>query len=97
MFVIVVRMGMYVQLILNCEDNTTTSTTYDRPWTTPKNSRRAKFISGSYISRKQFTSYLKKFNVNPEANHPVYNHQYMANLLQPAVLHHILHLETIIY
>lgn len=73
----------YIKIV---EDNTTTSTTYDRPWTTPKKAivGGAKFISGSYISRKQFTSYLKKFNVNPEANHPVYNHQYMANLRAPA-------------
>ena len=41
------------------------------------------FISKSYISKGQFTSYLKKFNVNPNGHYAVYNHQYMANLRAP--------------
>lgn len=59
---------------------------YDRPWTSPKSAivGGAKFISSSYISKGQFTSYLKKFNVNPNGSYKVYNHQYMANLAAPS-------------
>lgn len=62
------------------------STTYGRPWTTPKKAIMggAQFISGSYIGRGQFTSYLKKFNVNPDGYYEVHNHQYMANLRAPS-------------
>ena len=58
---------------------------YDRPWTTPKKAiiGGAKFISEKYINAGQNTSYLKKFNVNPNALANVYNHQYMANLQAP--------------
>lgn len=58
---------------------------YDRPWTTPKKAiiGGAKFITESYVNAGQFTSYLKKFNVNPNGNYKVYNHQYMANLRAP--------------
>ena len=42
----------------------------------------AEFIGSAYISKGQFTSYLKKFNVNP-THYPVYNNQYMANLRAP--------------
>lgn len=57
---------------------------YYRPWTSPKTAivGGAKFISNDYINAGQFTSYLKKFNVNPATNR-VYNHQYMANLQAP--------------
>lgn len=59
---------------------------YDRPWTSPKKAivGGAKFIAGSYISRGQFTSYLKKFNVNPNGYYAVYNHLYMSNLAAPS-------------
>ena len=59
---------------------------YDRPWTTPKKAivGGAKFIAASYISKGQYTSYLKKFNVNPEAYYDQFSHQYMANLAAPA-------------
>ena len=62
-----------------------TETSYDRPWTSPKKAivGGAKFISNGYISKGQYTSYLKKFNVNPSGYYPVYNHQYMANLRAP--------------
>ena len=62
-----------------------TETSYDRPWTTPKKAivGGAKFISNGYISKGQYTSYLKKFNVNPSGYYPVFNHQYMANLRAP--------------
>ena len=59
---------------------------YDRPWTTPKKSiiGGAKFIASSYISKGQFTSYLKKYNVNPNGYYHVYNHQYMTNITAPS-------------
>ena len=58
---------------------------YERPWTTPKEAiiGGAKYIAEKYINAGQFTSYLKKFNVNPDSNYKVYNHQYMANLQAP--------------
>lgn len=60
-------------------------TTYERPWTTPKKAivGGAEYISKGYIAKGQYTSYLKKFNVNPNGYYPVYNHQYMANLRAP--------------
>lgn len=59
---------------------------YDRPWTSPKKAiiGGAKFIAKSYIAKGQFTSYLKKFNVNPNAYYDMFNHQYMANLAAPS-------------
>lgn len=59
---------------------------YDRPWTSPKKAiiGGAKFVAGSYISRGQFTSYLKKFNVNPDGYYKIYNHLYMSNLAAPS-------------
>jgi len=58
---------------------------YDRPWTTPKAAivGGAKYITEKYIKAGQNTSYLKKFNVNPNSDYNVYNHQYMANLAAP--------------
>lgn len=58
---------------------------YLRPWTSPKSAiiGGAIFITNSYINKGQFTSYLKKFNVNPNGSYNVYNHQYMANLAAP--------------
>lgn len=60
-------------------------TSYERPWTTPKKAIMggAQYISKGYIAKGQYTSYLKKFNVNPSGYYPVYNHQYMANLRAP--------------
>ncbi|MBO5096194.1 MAG: hypothetical protein J6A17_02235 [Bacilli bacterium] len=59
---------------------------YERPWTSPKKAivGGAKFIAKSYIAKGQFTSYLKKFNVNPNSYYDMYNHQYMANLAAPS-------------
>lgn len=59
---------------------------FDRPWTTPKKAivGGAKFIASSYIAKGQYTSYLKKFNVNPDAYYDQFSHQYMANLAAPA-------------
>ena len=64
----------------------TTTDSYDRPWTSPRLAiiGGAKFIAKNYISKGQFTSYLKKFNVNPNGYYSVYNHQYMANLQAPS-------------
>lgn len=58
---------------------------YLRPWTTPGAAiiGGAKYISKYYIEKGQYTSYLKKFNVNPKGSYSVYNHQYMANLAAP--------------
>lgn len=60
-------------------------TTYERPWTSPKKAivGGAQYISKGYIAKGQYTSYLKKFNVNSNGYYPVYNHQYMANLRAP--------------
>ena len=59
---------------------------YLRPWISPKKAivGGAKYIAASYISKGQFTSYLKKFNVNPNSSYSKYNHQYMANLAAPS-------------
>ncbi len=59
--------------------------TYQRPWTSPKKAIMggAEFIADGYISAGQFTSYLKKFNVNPNGHYAVNNHQYMANIEAP--------------
>lgn len=59
--------------------------TYNRPWSSPKKAilGGAEFIASSYIAAGQFTSYLKKFNVNPNSLNPVYDHQYMANIAAP--------------
>lgn len=58
----------------------------NRPWTTPKESiiGGALFTARGYISAGQNTSYLKKFNVNPNSYYKIYTHQYMANLSAPA-------------
>ena len=58
---------------------------YGRPWTTPKKAIMggAAFIAGDYISQGQNTSYLKKFNVNPNSTYGQNQHQYMANLAAP--------------
>ncbi len=59
---------------------------YGRPWNTPKKAIMggAKWIGAGYISRGQFTSYLKKFNVNPNAESALYNHQYQTNIAAPS-------------
>lgn len=71
-----------------CSNFVTDATTdpYDRPWNSPKKAivGGAKFIASSYIAKGQYTSYLKKFNVNPDAYYDQFNHQYMANLAAPS-------------
>ncbi|MBE6138493.1 MAG: hypothetical protein E7173_01960 [Firmicutes bacterium] len=61
------------------------SASYGRPWTTPLKaiSGGAELIAESYIAKGQFTSYLKKFQVNPNAEHGLYQHQYMTNIRAP--------------
>ncbi len=61
------------------------SVSYQRPWTSPKKAifGGAEFIADGYISAGQYTSYLKKFNVNPDGDYKVYNHQYMTNIAAP--------------
>jgi len=61
------------------------SASYGRPWTTPAKaiSGGAELIASSYIAKGQFTSYLKKFQVNPNAEHELYQHQYMTNIRAP--------------
>lgn len=63
-----------------------TTTTYNRPWTSPQKAilGGAEFIAENYIVKGQHTSYLKKFNVNPNSSYNTYNHQYMANLQAPS-------------
>ncbi len=60
-------------------------TSYGRPWTTPSKAilGGAQFLTSTYISKGQYTSYLKKFNVNPNSTNKVFTHQYMANLAAP--------------
>ena len=76
----------FVEVKDDSDNETTIETSYNRPWTTPKKAiiGGAEFISKSYIAKGQFTSYLKKFNVNPNGYYSVYNHQYMANLRAPS-------------
>lgn len=65
---------------------TQTTTSYNRPWTSPLKAivGGAEFIGENYIAKGQHTSYLKKFNVNPNSSYNTYNHQYMANLAAPS-------------
>lgn len=64
---------------------TTLVTTYNRPWTSPEKSilGGASFISSGYVNKGQFTSYLQKFNVNPESAYSLHTHQYMTNIMAP--------------
>lgn len=60
-----------------------TSGSYSRPWNTPVKSINggAEFLAETYIKNGQFTGYLQRFNVNPDAYHKLYTHQYMTNLV----------------
>lgn len=59
---------------------------YLRPWNTPYKAivGGAIYISNGYISRGQYNSYLKKYNVNPNSYYAMYNHQYQTNIVAPA-------------
>lgn len=58
---------------------------YGRPWNTPAKAiiGGTKVIAKNYIAVGQFTSYLKKFQVNPNASAGLYSHQYMTNIRAP--------------
>lgn len=60
------------------------STSYLRPWTSPKKAIMggASYIGQGYIASTQNTMYLKKFNVSPKSRY-IYAHQYQANLAAP--------------
>ncbi|MBR1416205.1 MAG: SH3 domain-containing protein [Bacilli bacterium] len=66
--------------------STDISDVYLRPWNTPKKAivGGAKFIGNAYISKGQFTSYLKKFNVNPNGSYDIYKHLYQTNIQAPS-------------
>ena len=70
-----------------CSQYVTTDLTdsFNRPWNTPKKAIMggAKFIAEGYIKAGQFTSYLKKFNVNSNGYYDIYNHQYQTNVMAP--------------
>jgi len=59
--------------------------TFGRPWLTPGQSiiGGAEFVAQRYIGRGQFTTYLKKFNVNPASPSYPHGHQYMTNIRAP--------------
>jgi len=58
---------------------------YGLPWTSPKRAIMggAEFIASDYIAAGQNTSYLKKYNVNPNGKYNQNTHQYMANIAAP--------------
>ncbi len=72
--------GTYVSLT-----NEEVNYSYNLPWTSPKKAilGGAEFIAKGYIEAGQNTSYLKKFNVNPNSYFTENTHQYMANLGAP--------------
>jgi beta-N-acetylglucosaminidase len=65
-----------------CSKNFDVTNEYTRPWTTPKLAiiGGAKYKAKNYIAQGQYTSYLVKFNVNPNSTYNVYTHQYMTNV-----------------
>lgn len=67
------------------ENSNKPTTTYGRPWTTPGKAiiGGAEYISAGYIKSGQYTSYLKKFQVNPGASVGLYQHQWMTNIRGP--------------
>ncbi len=61
------------------------SASYGRPWTSPKKAIMggADFLASDYISQGQNTSYLQKFQVNPNATSALFNHQYQTDIQAP--------------
>lgn len=57
-------------------------TSYGRPWTTPEKSINggATYLAEKYISKGQYTLYLQRFNVDPNATYSTYTHLYMTNI-----------------
>lgn len=62
------------------QDNNSTS--YGRPWDTPKKAiiNGAAYLSEGYLKKGQNTIYYKRFNVGPERKTTLYLHQYMTNV-----------------
>lgn len=73
---------VYYQTIKSSSNPTTT---YGRPWTTPGKAiiGGAEYIADGFISAGQSTSYLKKFQVNPNASVSLYSNQWMTNIRAP--------------
>ncbi|WP_195543537.1 SH3 domain-containing protein [Massiliimalia timonensis] len=59
---------------------------YNRPWTRPSTSiiGGAEFIANLYILKGQYTGYLQRFNVAPDAYYDTYTHQYMTSIFGAA-------------
>ena len=55
---------------------------YDRPWTSIESSIAggAKMIAESFINKGQYTNYLQRFNVDPNAYFDALTHPYMTNI-----------------
>ena len=55
---------------------------YNKNWTNPKVALEEgiKFIAQNYIKAGQHTTYLQKFQVNPNSTWNLYSHQYMSNI-----------------
>lgn len=55
---------------------------YNRPWTSPERSilGGAEWVADNYVDDGQYTGYLQKFNVNPEAESEMYSYQYMTSI-----------------
>lgn len=73
---------VYYQTIKQSSNPTTS---YGRPWTTPGKAiiGGAEYIADGFISVGQSTSYLKKFQVNPNASVSLYSNQWMTNIRAP--------------
>ncbi len=71
---------VYYQTIKKSSD---TTTSYGRPWTTPGKAiiGGAEYIAKNFIKDGQYTSYLKKFQVNPAST--LYINQWMTNIRGP--------------
>lgn len=67
------------------ENGSSKATSYGRPWTTLEKAVMggASFIAEDYISKKQNTAYLQKFNVN-NGESKMGTHQYMQNVAAPS-------------
>lgn len=68
--------------VYSCSSLFDATNKYNRPWDTPGKSiyYGAKYIANGYISKGQYTSYLTKFNVNPDSSYSLFTHQYMTNV-----------------
>ncbi len=55
---------------------------YNRPWTSPERSilGGAQWVADNYVNDGQYTGYLQKYNVNPEAVSEMFSNQYMTSV-----------------